>query len=493
MSRSSNILDTLGPGPFEAVVVNYLDGEYQGALQVELLRGSSRAGNQPERTGQIVTARYLSPFYGVTPTDATNASPGYELSQKSYGMWMVPPDLQTKVLVMFVNNDISNAFWIGCIQDTGMNFMTPGNASTTFNKDKVMRPVAEYNKEDKKEKGKIDYTLKNKPVHTDQYKVLHNQGLDTDETRGYTTSSARRELPSSVFGISTPGPVDKRNGAPKFSMGPFEAKATIFTNRLGGSSLVMDDGDDKFLRKEHPAVGPLDYANVERGETRDGDVTRPHNELVRLRTRTGHQILLHNSEDLIYIGNARGTSWIEMTSDGKIDIFADDSVSIHTKNDFNFKADRDFNFEAGRNFNIKANNGITMESIVNFQLVIGNDGKITTGNNFDLHTENNNKFTALFGTTDMLSGGVHTETASVIHHNGPQAAEAAIASPLKTHTLPGEDEVIMKRVPQGEPWIHHENLDGSKFKPTNTDRANTDEPIEDPTPVLTPDTFRKGL
>lgn len=489
MSRTSNNPPP-GQGPYEAIVVNYLDNDYSGSLEVELIYGSGQSGNQPKRSGQIFPVKYLSPFYGVTPQAATNASQEYQQSQKSYGMWMVPPDLDTRVLVIFTES--GQGFWIGCVQDDYMNFMLPGNASTSFNTDKAKRPVAEANKNLDEYKNVKDKTKVPKPVHTDQYKVLHNQGLDQDETRGTTTSSARRDLPSSVFGVSTPGPVDKRVGAPKYSMGPYEAKATIFTNRLGGSSFVMDDGDDKFIRKEHPSVGPMDYASVEAGEFNKGDPTRPHNELVRLRTRTGHQILMHNSEDLIYIGNSRGTSWIEMTSDGKIDIFASDSVSIHTEEDFNFKADRDINIEAGRNINMKANNGMTMETINAFQLVVGSDGKITVGNNFDLHTENNNKFTALFGTTDMLSGGVHTETASVIHHNGPLAAEAAIAQPLQTHTLPGEDEVIMKRVPQAEPWPHHENLDGGKFKPSITDRSNLENPVEDPTPVPTPDTFRKG-
>ena len=492
--RSKNAENILGPGPFEAIVLGHLDPQYSGTLTVELVRLSA-AGNQPERLGQIVQAKYLSPFQGTTPFLATSRNTGYQYSQQSYGMWMIPPDVGSQVLVTLVEGDLSKAYWFGCIQDIGMNFMMPGNPSTSYHTALVTNEAdrfvtAEFNK-NLANKNQKDDTKQLKPVHTDLYQRLISQGLAQDETRGYTTSGARREVPSSVFGISTPGPRDKRKNAPKADLGPREAKANIFTSRLGGSSFVMDDGDDKFLRKEHPSVGPMEYVSVEANEP-DGDVTIPHNELVRLRTRTGHQILLHNSEDLIYIGNARGTSWIEMTSDGKIDIFADDSISIHTANDLNIKADRDINLEAGRNFNVKANNGITMESISNFQLVIGNNGKITTGNNFDLHTENNNKFTALFGTTDMLSGGVHTETASVIHHNGPQAAEAATASPLPTHILPGEaNEVIMKRVPQFEPWIHHENLEPGKFKPTNTDRAN-DELIEDPEYKITPDTFRKG-
>ena len=79
------------------------------------------------------------------------------------------------------------------------------------------------------------------------------------------------------------------------------------------------------------------------GET-DGDPTPPFNEHVRLRTRTGHSVLLHNTEDLIYIANSKGTAWIELTSDGKIDIFAQDSILLNTEADFNLHALRNIYF-----------------------------------------------------------------------------------------------------------------------------------------------------
>ena len=49
-------------GPYEAIVVNNLDTKYMGTLQVELLKTSS-SGNQPQRSGQVFEAMYLSPFY----------------------------------------------------------------------------------------------------------------------------------------------------------------------------------------------------------------------------------------------------------------------------------------------------------------------------------------------------------------------------------------------------------------------------------------------
>ena len=336
------------PGPFEAIIVNHLDPYYGGALEVELLK-SSTSGNTPEKTGQLVTVRYLSPFYGVTPLQANGKYDQYNATQKSYGFWAVPPDIGTRVLVIFAEGRLSQGYWIGCIQDTHMNFMVPdGRASTTYNKDGTKQPVGEFNK--LLETRGDHPTAYNKPINVDYANRMYKQGLDKDETRGLTTTSARREAISNVYGWNTPGPRDKRPGAPKVRYGASDTKATIFANRLGGSSIVMDDGDETQLRRTPAKEGPMEYTNVRAGET-GGDKTLPANELVRIRTRTGHQILMHNTEDLIYISHGSGDSWIEMTANGKIDIYSKDSISIHTSTDLNFTADRDINFTAMRDIN----------------------------------------------------------------------------------------------------------------------------------------------
>ena len=113
-------------------------------------------------------------------------------------------------------------------------------------------PVGEYNKAFE-DGSKIDPTLFSKPYNKDFTEVLETQGLLFDEARGTTTSSARRETPSMVFGFNTPGPLDKRDGSPKVSVGPAEDKVDIPYNRLGGSSLVMDDGDGSSSRRSRSA------------------------------------------------------------------------------------------------------------------------------------------------------------------------------------------------------------------------------------------------
>jgi hypothetical protein len=360
------------PGPFLARVVSITDPYYMGTLEVELLH---EAGNDNAREGQVHQVKYLSPFAGSTSVAYVDENNEYNSTQKSYGMWMVPPDIGNTVVVIFIDGDPRRGFWIGCVLDPNVNFMVPGYAATSFNVDgdKSRTPVAEYNKKANDISAK-DTTRLPKPFHPFLQDRYIEQGLLEDDIRGITTSSARREIPSAVFGISTPGPIDKKG--PRGKVGKFEhAINEAFISRIGGSSFVMDDGDDKFLRKTSPSEGPPEYAAVEQDET-DGDVYRPHNELLRFRTRTGHQILLHNTEDLIYIGNARGTSWIEMTSDGKIDIFAEDSISIRTKQDFNFFCDRDFNLEVGRNFNTKVHGEMHTNVIKDQVLIVDRDQKI---------------------------------------------------------------------------------------------------------------------
>ena len=393
------------PGPFLARVVSITDPYYMGTLEVELLHES---GNDNAREGQVHQVKYLSPFAGSTSVAYVDENNEYNSTQKSYGMWMVPPDIGNTVVVIFIDGDPRRGFWIGCVLDPNVNFMVPGYAATSFNVDgdKPRTPVAEYNKKANDISAK-DTTRLLKPFHPFLQDRYLEQGLLEDDIRGITTSSARREIPSAVFGISTPGPIDKKG--PRGKVGKFEhAINEAFISRVGGSSFVMDDGDDKFLRKKSPSEGPPEYAAVEQDET-DGDVYRPHNELLRFRTRTGHQILLHNTEDLIYIGNARGTTWIEMTSDGKIDIFAQDSISVHSKNDLNFYADRDINMEAGRNFNLKVaerhqtevgkdkilivdgNNNIKI--VGDYNTTVEGSTLLTTTGDYDINTTGSNTFT----------------------------------------------------------------------------------------------------
>lgn len=463
-----------GPGPYLARITNLLDPSYMGAIEVAIEKGFVASIDVQSQT---YIAQQLSPFYGVTNVQYEGTDPrNFDDVQKSYGMWFIPPDVGTQVLIIFLDGDPNQCYWIGCVADKFQNHMIPGIAAS---QDAYMTPeqelkygtknvpVAEFHK--RSIKTQLNPNSQKKPIHPFADRLLA-QGLLLDNVRGVTSSSARREVPSTVFGISTPGPIDP-NG--KKGLVGYQIKTNVPVSRLGGTQFVMDDGD---------ASG--------------------QNELVRIRTRTGHQILMHNSSDLIYIANSKGTAWIELTSNGKIDVYAQDSVSIHTEADFNFRADRDINLEAGRNININALSGIEMNCVDRFYLMCNKDGKISFGGNANLLASNELRLQS-GGTTNVSSGDSMKLTASAnmnvgaggnillsgaqVHSNGP-AAQAATAPDLpvqlETFTLPnravdagwsngkfykGSDIAsIMQRVPTHEPWDHHESTNPDRFTAANT-------------------------
>jgi putative chitinase len=507
------------PGPYVAKVVSHLDPKRMGALRVQLLSNVISGNDADNEDGQLFTANYCMPFYGVTDVTSNRKDDNYSSSQQSYGFWSVPPDPGTKVLVIFAEGQTNQCYWIGCIQDAYMNFMVPGGfpasksttvVQETLNddfKDKPL-PTAEYNKS-------LHGTVGNdpdaflRPHNPLMVQALATQGLIDDPVRGLTSTSSRRDIPSTVFGWNTPGPLDKRDGAPKGQYGTAGNKIEYYRSRLGGSAITMDDGDPTILRQGPALDTPSTYYDIQLNPDNVGQatVTLPYNEHIRLRTRTGHQILLHNTEDLIYIGNARGSSWIEMTSQGKIDIYADDSISVRTGNDLNFFADRDVNISASRDLNFNAGRdykhttafnsdvkvGVNHKFDVgaNHDVFIGDNQKIkvgtsqdiqigendtkTVGNNYslqvagngtiaingeygnkvagnyrqtvagiyNLNTTGDNRFTS-GADTQILSAGKHKETAPQIHMNTPAEVALGADSISDTFTAPVTNDTLNK-------------------------------------------------
>lgn len=506
------------PGPYVGYIKNSADVLRMGRLDVWIpaLHGPFDESALASAS-QTITVRYCSPFAGQTPLSETGANnPQFANSQKSYGFWMVPPDIDTAVLVIFANGNRNEGFWIGCIQEPYMNHMMPGKSSSsdyTGSEDQMSKydselalenvPVAEGNRKSLKNSGaplvqNSNYTddnaIKTRPVHVPEVEALIKQGLEKDSVRGYNSSSARRETPSQVFGISTPGPIDfdgqqtspresiNRHGIIYSGGGPNPGNnaSKVAHSRLGGHTFVMDDGT------------PAKKVN--------NTITQPiQNELIRLKTRSGAQLLLHNSENLVYITNNDGTAWIEFTADGKIDIYAKDSISIHTENDFNLRSERDINLEAGRNLNIKATGQNSSSNLINssdtfatgrvhidassnIEMIAGSNINSKAGSDFKLYAGSNGKIEVgtnidFYAGTDFLAN-----TGNEIHMNTPGKVSSGhvpttVVQNLDTFKNAGVNQTlsIMKRVPTHEPYAEHENLRQEQTTPKMTDIQRIDE------------------
>jgi hypothetical protein len=310
------------PGPYVGHVINNRDPSRMGRLAVNI---PSISGQELGSQSQEIVCRYMTPFWGTkTPRylSEDNAN-SYDGSQHSYGMWMVPPDIGTKVMVIFVEGDANQAYWMGCIPEPFVNHMTPGIGASTntgvatsggdFDQNKQQLygtdnvPAGEVNRQIlSKSSGSIK-----QPIHPFA-ETLRQQGLIQDTVRGTTSSSARRESPSQVYGISTPG---RKNPASKsLPLGGTDSNFKDIVDRLTGQSLVLDDGDE------------------------NGD-----NQLIRLRSSSGHQILLNDSAGVVYIANGSGNAWMEFAANGSIDIYSGGSVSVRTRGDMNFHSDANIN------------------------------------------------------------------------------------------------------------------------------------------------------
>jgi len=340
-------------GPYIGVVKNNVDPLRMGRLQVNI--PSLSKTNDPI-SGNLVTCEYLSPFYGAK--DARHSIPGstaYKDSQHSYGFWAVPPDIGTRVLVIFAEGKMDQAFWIGCVPEPMTNQMTPGIASSTlthdaldgtfegadagFQQDKKSKygttnvPAGEVNRT---KTGATPQQIANdrRPIHPFA-ETLFKQGLSADDIRGNTSSSARRETPSQVFGISTPGRKDETTT--KVNVGTKDSEAKDFVTRKTGHTFVMDDGDV------------------------DGN-----NQLTRLRTASGHQLLMHDTEGVVYLANGSGKAFIEMDKDGTISVYSDGGINMRSGRDFNVHSDMNINFHAkgAINFTSETNVALNAEGYV---------------------------------------------------------------------------------------------------------------------------------
>lgn len=301
------------PGVYVGIVKDNADPQNMGRLKVYI----KEFGGDPEEESTWITVSYASPFAGSTSIHEQGTDyPEYTDTIKAYGFWGVPPDLDTHVLVAFSAGKIHQGFWFACLYQRNTHVNVPGiPAKKTYDGENI--PAASKNHRDP------DPDLEKYVTHKPLYSALKRQGLKNDSLRGLTSSSAKRESPSRVLGILTPGQ----------------------------HQFVMDDGD------------------------KDGN-----NRQIRLRTTNGTEILLDDVAGHIYLISKNGENWVEMSADGHIHVWGSGNISVRSEMNINLYADNDINIEARNNVNVKALSGSTsFDSAVDFNSLTGSTTRITSG------------------------------------------------------------------------------------------------------------------
>lgn len=452
---------TVDPGPYEAEIISHVVGTRMGEMMVYIPDFGGVKNNPKDQ----IRVSYCSPFYGKTygtdQQESSNTSPEAQWTTgQSYGMWMVPPDIGNRVLVVFAAGDRNRGYWIGCLYDSGSHHMVPAlgrNVGGGIATGKTLKPtpaddlspslsgdsfvpVVEGYTGDKKSFTPDGLLSTPRYAHEYQSLILVNQGLDRDPVRGAISSSSLREAPSNVYGISTPGRSVTRTA--QVSNAPGENASQAVIARRGGHSFVMDDGD---------SAGA--------------------DQLIRLRTAGGHQILMNDVADqtdsgagIIYIGSASGNQWIELSANGDIHIFATGDYNVRAKGDINLHSDSNINMHAAGSVNVNGQEAVEITSPIQVDVLALKSASVKTATLSLMGT----------GSASLLSGGAMTLSASGSQNIMGSSVDINSAGPVSVPALPqitlnslpdvsyngtlwsydpGALSSVCTLVPAHEPWI----------------------------------------
>lgn len=291
---------------------------HMGVIQVYIPEMSTDEKDK----SQWRTVRYCSPFY--SRVSSSGPRDNYLDTKVPAGIVTPPPDLGTTVLCFFPQGRNAEGYYFACVPDTFMMQSMPeptiyeGYAGGEFNDKAPDRSTDKI----------TNWQSQFRPVDFISQKVTVEQGLDQDRIRGFNNSGYMRESPSEIIGISSKGRRITDTGKDFL-----KENASVLKN--------INTTDPKILQG---LLGPTSRRKGHSIALDDGDVEGDSNQ-IRLRTSTGHQILMNDTEGVIYVSNGNGNTWIELGKGGTIDVYASDSINFRTKN-INFHADENIKFHS---------------------------------------------------------------------------------------------------------------------------------------------------
>lgn len=413
-------------------VKEVLDKTHMGRLKVWI----PEFNPVPTESGadrSLFTVSYCSPFAGATPVGNLPAEGSNQTAaQSSYGWWAVPPDIGNEVVVQFINGDPSRGIWIGCLYQQRMNHMVPGLASSESHQEGeegANPPTLEYNKRDQ---AQAETETPVRPRFDPLHEGLAAQGLYTDDQRGPSTTSARRDAgegASKAYGYSTPR----------------------------GNTIHVDDNEK--------------------------------NEFIRLRTRGGTQILINETIGYIYLISKKGNSWFEISDEGinaftsrSFNVRAMEGINLHSEGNVSlnavgqtnftgsstsFQVNKDFDLLVPGNFNVTSLGMINLKSYSAMNLSAVGAVSVTAQGYLALQAN---------GAIGLQSSGALIQNGTGIFQNsipGPVAIPALEASAPQTSDVSDREvnqsknypetttKTIVGVLPTHEPWDGHPLSEGT--------------------------------
>jgi hypothetical protein len=152
---------------------------------------------------------------------------------------------------------------------------------------------------------------------------------------------------------------------------------------------------------------------------------RQENCRIRLRTTGGHQFILDDTNERVYLATAQGKNWMEMDQAGNITAYTDGTYSVRGKGDINFTSDKTIRMHA---------NGIHMVSTADICIQSTTDVNVKVGNDLKIGTSGKTLLTAVGdiglttrGSLQSMSLGITGIKATILQVANPMVVAGGIA------------------------------------------------------------------
>lgn len=316
----------------------------------------------------IPWAMYVTPFGGQTSTGTRGCGLTTSEGGISYGMWGIP-QINSQAVVFCLDGDQQQRAYLGCIYDQFTPHTMPHGRwvaddhpalpegdkipiGPLTSREKFIEPLHRNQEQAFGNKSEPNFEWKTRAadyqvsavdvsqINRVYSNVPDDKNVTKDEweyTQGYQLSRILPEVESPFTGVNLDSMV--------YSL-----------TSPGFHSISMDD--------------------------------RQENCRIRIRTTSGHQLILDDTNERLYLSTAKGENWLEMDQNGNIDVYSSNRVSIRAKKDINFTSNQTIRLFADESINMYSKD-INIEGTNNLNIQVGNDAKINVDNNFETTVGNN--------------------------------------------------------------------------------------------------------
>lgn len=391
-----------------------------------IMEGQVVATDDPEQMGRVKVwvpaldgerynidslpwTNYASPFFGFTTAYPAGSAESKNEAQAAYGFWAIPK-IGSVVLVFCLNANPDQRYYFA--------------AKILYHKNRSL-PLGK-NKNDNGDIGPFgEDSTQSKKIQPSYDNLRQQFSSKLDSPQAKTRGAYERQVAAG----------DKSDG---YSKSPIDDSyvdpQTVCFVTPGRHAIIFQDD---------PTIARL-----------------------RIKTANGHQLILDDANERVYVSTAKGNTWVELDQDGHMHVFAAESISFNSSGDLNFHASKDVNIYAENNINVKANVGqlkieagsdlhiksmssIFQEACKTFSALAEQDCTITAGSDFDLFAQGPVSLTTS-DTMNIKSGGVTKVSGRQIHLNGSQAKTAKKAGCAARASNP-------PIIPSHEPWKRPES------------------------------------